>query len=512
MTPPTAAQRTQSDTEVPTPVAVERRGHRYTPPAAGTPTTPRGAYRGAKANVRRHLVRAVSRVVTLVAVDAAGYAAVVAGISWMASDAVPGVGLAGIVGMLGISPIIPLIFALAATRNYAAGDRRRDPFSLVLACALAFAIPLWPQLTANPGQTLSAYLALVGIGALVLATGRFILDALVRRHRPLGPAVARTVIVGPGSVCIDMMSRARFTRDNGFEIVGFVDTDDPPCGTAAPDVDGFEHILDDIDVDTVVLCGHVNEKTFARVLKAAIAAECELLSIPRTFDVGGVRPEVMWRHGHPYVELRAAPLRGQQLILKRALDVVGAAVGIVVLAPLMLVVGAAVRLDSRGPIVFGHRRLGRHGHVFKCYKFRSMHVNAEQILREDKELHAQYLANDFKLPEAIDKRITRVGRVLRRTSLDELPQLWNVLMGHMSLVGPRPIVPAELRHYETEEPLFLSLKPGVTGAWQVQGRSDLPYPGRAAVELEYAQTWSLAKDVNILVRTVPAVLWQRGAH
>ena len=458
------------------------------------------------------MLRAVSRIAALLVVDITGFAIVVAGFAAIRGEGLFGGGLVAMGASLGFASIVPLLFALAATRNYAAGDRRRDPFALVLACALAFAVPLWPQLRDQPGGTLAGYLSLVLVGTITLSIGRFVLDALVRRHRPLGHAVARTMLVGPGAACMDMLSRTRFTRDNGFEVMGFVDTDEPACGTVAADVEGIEHILDDVAVDTVVLCGHVDEKTFARVLKAAIAAECELLSIPRTFDVGGVRPEVLWRRGHPYIELRAAPLRGQQLVVKRALDIMGAVAGLFLLAPLMLIVAAAVRLDSPGPIVFGQRRLGRHGRVFKCLKFRSMHVNAEQILREDEALYAQYLANDFKLPEAIDKRITPVGRFLRKTSLDELPQLWNVLTGDMSLVGPRPIVPAELCHYQREEPLFLSLKPGVTGAWQVQGRSDLPYPGRAAVELEYAQTWSLAKDVNILVRTVPAVLWQRGAH
>lgn len=138
--------------------------------------------------------------------------------------------------------------------------------------------------------------------------------------------------------------------------------------------------------------------------------------------------------------------------------------------------------------------------------------NAEAILRSDPELYAEYVRNDFKLPPERDTRITRMGRFLRRTSLDELPQLWNVLRGEMSLVGPRPVVVDELTHYGTEKPVFLSLKPGVTGAWQVNGRSSVPYPDRAMVELEYVRSWSLGRDLQILLQTVPAVLAQRGAH
>jgi lipopolysaccharide/colanic/teichoic acid biosynthesis glycosyltransferase len=127
-------------------------------------------------------------------------------------------------------------------------------------------------------------------------------------------------------------------------------------------------------------------------------------------------------------------------------------------------------------------------------------------------LFRRYVEHDYKLPSSIDTRITKFGRLLRRTSLDELPQLWNVLRGEMSLVGPRPIVPDEIQHYREHGPLLLSLKPGITGAWQVGGRSAVAYPQRAAVELEYVEGWSLWRDVDILLRTLPAVLASRGAH
>jgi lipopolysaccharide/colanic/teichoic acid biosynthesis glycosyltransferase len=141
-----------------------------------------------------------------------------------------------------------------------------------------------------------------------------------------------------------------------------------------------------------------------------------------------------------------------------------------------------------------------------------MYVDAEERLRANEELYALYVAGDYKLPEDLDNRITRVGRFLRRTSLDELPQLFNVLRGDMSLVGPRPIVPDELRHYPQEGPLLLSLRPGLTGAWQVNGRSTVSYPIRADLELDYVESWSIAKDFKILLQTLPAVIAQKGAH
>jgi lipopolysaccharide/colanic/teichoic acid biosynthesis glycosyltransferase len=225
-----------------------------------------------------------------------------------------------------------------------------------------------------------------------------------------------------------------------------------------------------------------------------------------------VRPSLVWRRGQPFIGLRTVALRGQHLFLKRVRDVVVAAPMLVLLSPFMALITIAIRLESTGSPIFRQRRLGRHGRVFSCYKFRSMYADAEQRLRVDDLLYQQYLENDYKLPARADTRITRVGRLLRRTSLDELPQFWNVLKGDMSLVGPRPIVPDEIQHYNGEAPLLLCLKPGITGAWQVSGRSHLQYPERATVELEYVERWSLLRDIGILLRTIPAVLHQRGAH
>jgi lipopolysaccharide/colanic/teichoic acid biosynthesis glycosyltransferase len=189
-----------------------------------------------------------------------------------------------------------------------------------------------------------------------------------------------------------------------------------------------------------------------------------------------------------------------------------ALVASILVAPLMLVLAALVRFGSPGPVLFRQRRLGRGGRVFDCLKFRSMRVDAEDVLRRDPAVRARYIANGYKLPAAEDPRITTIGRFLRCTSLDELPQLFNVMRGEMSLVGPRPIVPAELVEYGDSAAEFLAAIPGITGRWQVSGRSNLFYPERAAVELEYITGWSLSEDVRILLRTLPVVLSRTGAH
>lgn len=197
---------------------------------------------------------------------------------------------------------------------------------------------------------------------------------------------------------------------------------------------------------------------------------------------------------------------------KRAIDVIGATIGLVLLAPVILVVSMLIMLDSRGPVLFAHQRLGRGGCRFNCLKFRSMRVDAERALLEDETLRQRYVSNSYKIPTDQDPRVTRVGRFLRKTSLDEIPQLWNVLMGDMSLVGPRPIIDEEAVHYDGTLGQLLAVRPGLTGAWAVHGRSRVGYPERAALELDYARAWNVTTDVRILLRTPWAVISGRGVE
>jgi exopolysaccharide production protein ExoY len=182
-------------------------------------------------------------------------------------------------------------------------------------------------------------------------------------------------------------------------------------------------------------------------------------------------------------------------------------------APLFAAVALINKLTSPGPVLFAQKRLGLNGKPFMVYKFRTMVINAEAVLKQNPELYQKYLENNYKLPDGDDPRITRVGRFLRATSLDELPQLFNVIKGDMSLVGPRPVVPSEVENYADYATLFLSAKPGMTGHWQVSGRSEIKeYARRVELDLEYIRDQSLSKDLEILLRTVPAVLMRRGAH
>ncbi len=199
-------------------------------------------------------------------------------------------------------------------------------------------------------------------------------------------------------------------------------------------------------------------------------------------------------------------------LVKRFIDLVGAALLCLVLAPVFLVISVCVALDG-GPVFYRHRRIGRYGVPFGCLKFRTMILGADNCLSEYLSYHPEAgdeWERDQKL--TFDPRVTPIGRFLRRTSLDELPQLVNVLMGDMSLVGPRPVTEGELRHYGTATPDYLSVRPGITGLWQVSGRNDVSYDRRVALDQAYVTSLSLWRDLVILFKTPAVVLSKRGAR
>jgi Undecaprenyl-phosphate galactose phosphotransferase WbaP len=216
-------------------------------------------------------------------------------------------------------------------------------------------------------------------------------------------------------------------------------------------------------------------------------------------------------------DARRSPLRAIHVgpagsLIKRSLDIVGAVLFLVALAPVMLVLCLLVRLDG-GPALFAHTRIGANGRTFGCLKFRSMCIDAEkrlhEVLEHDPAARAEW-ERDYKLRN--DPRITAVGRFLRQTSLDELPQLINVLIGDMSLVGPRPIVRGEISRYGTAIQEYLRCRPGITGLWQTSGRNDANYDKRVELDTHYARSWSFKQDIVILFRTVSVVLKRSGAY
>lgn len=200
--------------------------------------------------------------------------------------------------------------------------------------------------------------------------------------------------------------------------------------------------------------------------------------------------------------------------LKRTFDILFSAAALIVLSPLLVLIALLVKCTSRGPIFYSHQRVGRGGRKFRCYKFRSMYRNPDQLLREilasDPQLRAEWDEHQ-KLKE--DPRITPVGKVLRKTCLDELPQFWNVLKGDLSIVGPRPVVEREIiRFIGPRAARILSIRPGLTCFWQVSGRNDIPYEQRIALDEQYVRDRSMRTDLKLIAKTIPAMFSSRGAY
>ena len=225
---------------------------------------------------------------------------------------------------------------------------------------------------------------------------------------------------------------------------------------------------------------------------------------------GGGAPSKGWRLRFHLKKLVWGSVVTATRVVKRVLDMVGSVVLAIVLAPLFVLVVGLIRIDSPGPIFFPQQRIGRHGRQFRMYKFRSMYVDAEErraALVAKNEMEGGVI---FKMKD--DPRITRVGKYIRRGSIDELPQLWNVFKGEMSLVGPRPPLPAEVDEYSLEDRRRLEVVPGITCIWQVSGRSEIPFDQQVELDVAYIESQSLWLDLKLLLRTIPAVLLGKGAY
>jgi exopolysaccharide biosynthesis polyprenyl glycosylphosphotransferase len=301
--------------------------------------------------------------------------------------------------------------------------------------------------------------------------------------------------------------------DLGMVVIGHLRADAPKARVALRrpvlgTIDDLEEVLHSQIVDEVAIClpfsmeemieqaAYLCEQE-GKVVRIPVAPVERVLAMSQFESIDGVG----------VYSVANGPDRAVGLALKRLIDVVGAAVLMVVLSPLMALVALAIKLDSKGPILFRQERVGLHGRPIKVVKFRSMCADAEQRLGELRD-HNEINGHAFKL--ANDPRTTRVGRILRRLSLDELPQLWNVLRGQMSLVGPRPPLPSEVANYDVWHRRRLSMKPGMTGLWQVRARSSPEFDHWVEQDLEYIDSWSLWLDFKIIARTVPAVLSGTG--
>jgi exopolysaccharide biosynthesis polyprenyl glycosylphosphotransferase len=339
---------------------------------------------------------------------------------------------------------------------------------------------------------------------------------LRNRLRKRGLGVDRLMIVGAGEVGRTVMRNVVAQPVLGYHVVGFVD-DDPDKGQtdigrfkALGNTSNIPRLVKELAIDEVII---TLPWMYHRKI-VSIVAQCEreqvrVRIVPDIFQMTLSHLDVEDLGGIPMIGVRDISISGSRQFIKRAMDVVISLVSLIFLAPLFVLLSIIIRLDSPGPSIFRQIRVGKGEQLFSCFKFRSMRVGAEE--EKDTLLDKNEVSGPvFKMRD--DPRITSVGRFIRRTSLDELPQLLNVLMGHMSMVGPRPAIPSEVQRYQPWHKRRLEVAPGITGLWQVSGRSELTFDEMVLLDLYYIENWSPFLDLQILFRTIPKVLLGEGAY
>jgi exopolysaccharide biosynthesis polyprenyl glycosylphosphotransferase len=344
-------------------------------------------------------------------------------------------------------------------------------------------------------------LALWAGQTVALVAGRVVAREIVRRMTPID----RCLLVGERGACARAERKIRESRRVQARVVAAITSSE--LGDRRVAAEALETIAARSDIHRLVVApGPHDQAELLDLVRAAKALGLKVSVVPRMLEVVGSSVVFDDVEGLTLLGVRRFGLSGSAWVLKRTTDVIGAAVALVVLAPVQALIALAIKLDSRGPVLFRQQRVGREGRTFSIAKFRTMVDGAD---RDQQALRHQNEADGlFKIAD--DPRITRVGRLLRRTSLDELPQLLNVLRGEMSLVGPRPLVPEDDQRVEGWYRRRLHLTPGMTGRWQVLGSARIPLQEMVKLDYLYAANWSLWLDVKILMRTVGFVISRRG--
>jgi exopolysaccharide biosynthesis polyprenyl glycosylphosphotransferase len=321
----------------------------------------------------------------------------------------------------------------------------------------------------------------------------------------------RLVLVGEGKSLIDLRNTLAAAQGGlAYEFVGVVAQDGIPGLRRLGGREELSRVLEDVRPDEVILSeAHFDERTVLEVVEQAHRQGIKVRLAPDTTELLVQRGEYVPGHGAPLFELRPPVLTGWDWAVKRAFDIVVSVLVALLLLPLWLLIALAVKLDSRGPVLFVDRRIGVGEREFGMLKFRTMVAEAASLQPELEDANEAKGAL-FKIRD--DPRVTRVGRVLRRLSLDEIPQIGNVLKGEMSLVGPRPLPLRDYQLLEDWHRARYAVLPGMTGLWQISGRSGLTFDDLVRLDFTYLENWSIWLDITIIARTIPAVIARRGAY
>jgi exopolysaccharide biosynthesis polyprenyl glycosylphosphotransferase len=417
-------------------------------------------------------------------------------------------------GMILLWLVMLVVFGAYRTRNYGAGFEEFRAISVASLVTFGVASTFGFLVAHHPTRGYPILFFLLGTPLLLLA--RYIDRRTLHRAREQGRLSIKMIALGsPQAVreLADVLGRAPWM---GYQVVGMCvprgqqQTEDigvPVLG----DIDDVRRLAIELGVDGVIVAGgsYSSAADLRRLGWALQGLELDMLVVPSLTDIAG--PRVHMRHvaGLPFVHVDEPQSDRAGGWAKRTFDLVVAGTLVAVLSPLLLLVGLLIRLQDGGPVLYRQPRIGANGDEFEMIKFRSMVPDAEARLAEIAHANEQDGVL-FKIRE--DPRVTRVGRFIRKFSIDELPQLFNVLRGEMSLVGPRPPLVNEYEQYEQDTHRRLLVRPGMTGLWQVSGRSDLPWSEAVRLDLYYVDNWSLVIDLVIMIKTVKAVLVSKGAY
>ena len=327
------------------------------------------------------------------------------------------------------------------------------------------------------------------------------------RRTEAGTGVLRVLVVGTGRLGRAIAEWLEENRHYGYQVCGFLDARRSEDSRVLGTYQDLRGVSLANFVDELFITLPLDREVVKRMVVEARRMRLNLKVIPDLYDGLGWRCPLSTLGGFPLMELHGQPIPVLGLALKRVVDVIVALCGLMICAPLLAVLAILIRLDSRGPAFYVAERVGRKGQRFRCYKLRTMVAEADAIKEKLRPIN-QRRGPFFKLED--DPRVTSLGRWLRRLSIDEIPQLYNVLMGDMSLVGPRPHPTDDFERYDVEDLRRLDVKPGLTGLWQVTARGDPSFETNMALDLEYIENWSLWLDLKVMLRTLPAVLRAEG--
>ena len=359
------------------------------------------------------------------------------------------------------------------------------------------------------------FLLLFLVGAPALLMMRFARRQVLNRLHVKGLLQVPVLVAGSPVHVDDIVRVLRREKWLGYQVVGAVspsELEETPAGL--PVLGRVCEVVDlvrDSKVDAVIFAegSFPDSQHFKRMAWELEEHDIQMIVVPALTDISSERLNPRPVAGLPLVHVERPQAMEASRWIKRAFDIVGSGLLLLIAAPIIAAVAIAIKLEDRGPVFFKQVRVGRRGEEFECLKIRSMVVDAEA---RKAALATQDQGNGVLFKMARDPRITRVGQFIRRFSIDELPQLWNVWRGDMSLVGPRPALPVEVAQYDRDAVRRLDVRPGLTGLWQVSGRSDLPWDETVRLDVYYVDNWSVMQDLSILMRTAGAVLGSRGAY